>query len=156
MTDASLPQDRHPAVQHPGHLVLGADLRRYQRSYLGGLAEVNDRLAVRLGRIFGSAWMVWSFFVLPLAARFLGPAFQSQFFYYSSGWVQLFALPLFVYIGNRLQKSTDAQSEVMHRAMTHIATVSDQSKTLIEQNTELTRKVHDLTAQVRSLVAPAG
>ena len=83
---------------------------------------------------------------LPLVARFLGASFQSQFFYYSSGWIQLFALPLLTYIGVKLQRSSDAQSEVQHQAMVHIATVEDQNKQLIEQNTELTAQIHALVA----------
>ena len=89
---------------------------------------------------------MWLFFALPLIARFLGAQFQTQFFYYSSGWVQLFALPLLTYIGVKLQRSSDAQSEVQHQAMVHIATVEDQNKQLIEQNTELTAQIHALVA----------
>ena len=59
-----------------------------------------------------------------------------------------------VYVGNKLQRSSDAQSEVIHQALTHIATVSDQNKTLIEQNTELTTQVHVLVAALPKAPAP--
>ena len=84
------------------------------------------------------------FFIWPLVAQFMGPKVGTKTSYYAQSWVQLFALPLFVYIGNKLQRSSDAQSEVIHSALTHIATVSDQNKTLIEQNTELTTQTHAL------------
>ena len=111
---------------------------------LGRVKRADDDALTALSKLFGWPLTVWLFFALPLIARFLGAAFQSQFFYYSSGWIQLFALPLLTYIGVKLQRSSDAQSDSMHIALTHIATVSDQNKTLIEQNKELTAQVHAL------------
>jgi hypothetical protein len=89
-------------------------------------------------------WTIWLFLAVPLLAPYLGATIQAKIFYYASGWIQLFALPLMVYVGNKLQRSSDAQSQVMHDALTHIATVSDQNKQLLEQNTVLTRQVHTL------------
>ena len=124
---------QHPAVQHPVHLRI-----RRHRDGMGRIGKVNDWTATRLGVVFGSVWVVWVFFTWPLVAQFMGPEIGTKTSYYAQSWVQLFALPLFVYIGNKLQRSSDAQSEVIHSALSHIATVSDQNKTLIEQNTELT------------------
>src|ERR1019366_7609254 len=109
-----------------------------QRDGMGRIGKVNDWTATRLGVVFGSVWVVWVFFTWPLVAQFMGPEIGTKTSYYAQSWVQLFALPLFVYIGNKLQRSSDAQSEVIHSALSHIATLSDQNKTLIEQNTELT------------------
>lgn len=147
MTDT---QAAHPAVPHPGVVARPAGR---DRRFWGLVLRGNDWLAVRLGLVFGSVWIVWAFFLWPLIARQLGAAVQADTSYYAQSWIQLFALPLFVYIGNRLQRSADAQSEVMHQALTHIATVSDQNQRLIEENTRLTREVHALTAEVRSYVA---
>lgn len=134
---------RHPAVSHP------VDLRRalHRAGWAGPWGKVraaDDIVLTDLSKVFGLPVTVWLFFILPLVANFLGQAFEAKFFYYSSGWVQLFALPLLTYIGVKLQRSSDAQSEVMHSALTHVATIGDQNKTLIEQNTELTRQVHAL------------
>jgi len=130
---------------------------------MGRIGKVNDWAATHLGVAFGSVWVVWAFFIWPLVAQYMGARVQVKTSYYAQSWIQLFALPLFVYIGNKLQRSSDAQSEVIHSALTHIATVSDQNKTLIEQNTELTTEVHSLltanttlTEQVKAaLAAPA-
>jgi hypothetical protein len=119
---------QHPAVQHPVHLRI-----RRHRDGMGRIGKVNDWAATHLGIVFGSVWVVWVFFTWPLVAQFLGPEVGQKTSYYAQSWVQLFALPLFVYIGNKLQRSSDAQSEVIHSALTHIATVSDQNKALIEE-----------------------
>jgi hypothetical protein len=84
------------------------------------------------------------FFIWPLVAQFMGPEIGTKTSYYAQSWVQLFALPLFVYIGNKLQRSSDAQSEVIHKSLTHIAIIGDQNKHLIELNTELTTQTHAL------------
>jgi hypothetical protein len=146
---------QHPAVQHPVHLRI-----RRHRDGMGRIGKVNDWTATRLGVVFGSVWVVWVFFTWPLVAQFMGPEIGTKTSYYAQSWVQLFALPLFVYIGNKLQRSSDAQSEVIHSALSHIATVSDQNKTLIEQNTELTKQGHALiaantalTEEVRAAIA---
>ena len=144
---------QHPAVSHAVHLRRQQHLERMGAGLLGRVKRADDDALTALSKMFGWPLTVWLFFALPLIARFLGAAFQSQFFYYSSGWIQLFALPLLTYIGVRLQRSSDAQSEVMHIALTHIATVSDQNKTLIEQNNELTAQVHALVTALAA--APA-
>jgi hypothetical protein len=136
----------HPAVMHAVHLRKQQHLEQMGAGLLGAVKRTDDTALTGLSRVFGWPVTVWLFFALPLAARFLGAKFQTQFFYYSSGWIQLFALPLLTYIGVKLQRSSDAQSEVAHQAMVHIATVEDQNKTLIEQNTELTTQVHALVA----------
>ena len=132
---------QHPAVTHPVHLRI-----RRHRDGMGPVGKANDWLATRLAVVFGVCWTIWLFLIVPLIAPYLGATAESKIFFYSSGWIQLFALPLMVYVGNKLQRSSDAQSEVIHLALTHIATVSDQNKTLIEQNTELTTQVHALVA----------
>jgi hypothetical protein len=144
----------HPAVAHPVHLRI-----RRHRGGMGAVGKANDWLATRLAVVFGVAWTIWLFFIVPLIAPYLGATAENKIFFYSSGWIQLFALPLMVYVGNKLQRSSDAQSEVIHQALTHIATVSDQNKTLIEQNTELTTQVHVLVSALpkpKTLAAKPG
>ena len=146
---------QHPAVQHPVHLRI-----RRHRDGMGRIGKANDWLATHLAVVFGVCWTIWVFFIVPIVAYFLPAGLQGHIFFFSSGWIQLFALPLMVYVGNKLQRSSDAQSEVIHSALSHIATVSDQNKTLIEQNTELTKQGHALiaantalTEEVRAAIA---
>ena len=113
----------HPEVAHPVHLRKDRD-----QDGMGGVARVNDWLATHLAVVFGVAWTIWVFFVVPIVAYFLPQAIQNHIFFFSSGWIQLFALPLMIYVGNRLQRSSDAQSDVMHQALSHIATVTDENK----------------------------
>jgi len=120
---------------------------------MGVIGKANDWAATHLAVVFGISWTIWVFFVWPLLAQFFSPLIQTKTSYYAQSWIQLFALPLMVYVGNKLQRSSDAQSEVMHTALSHIATVSDQNKTLIEQNTELTTQIHALVQQPKT--APA-
>ena len=131
-------KDHHPAVKHPVHLRV-----TQHREGMSRVALANDWLATHLAIVFGIAWTIWVFFIVPLVAYFLPPVIQNHIFFFSSGWIQLFALPLMIYVGNKLQRSSDAQSEVIHQALTHIATVSDQVKELLDRNTELTERIHD-------------
>lgn len=140
---------QHPAVAHPVHLRI-----RRHRAGMGRIGKVNDWAATHLGVVFGSVWVVWAFFIWPLVAQYMGAKVQVKTSYYAQSWVQLFALPLFVYIGNKLQRSSDAQSEVIHSALTHIAMVSDQNKQLIEQDNALTAQVHALVTALSEQPAP--
>ena len=128
--------NKHPQVLHP------TDLERDIESSVG---KTNDWLASHLAIVFGAVWTVWLFFIVPLVAYFLPSHAQATIFFFSSGWIQLFALPLFVYIGNKLQKSTDLQSDAQHQALTHIALIEDQNNKLLAQNTKLTEEIHKLT-----------
>jgi hypothetical protein len=124
----------HPAVHHPNELLTK------EKAWF---SRLNDGAASHLAIIFGSVWIVWIFFIWPLLAQHFGMKVQSETSYYAQSWIQLFALPLFVYIGNKLQKSSDAQSDVQHQALTHIAIVGDQVKELIVVNTDLTKQIHE-------------
>jgi len=126
------PEDRplHPAVHHPVHLRI-----RTHRGGMGPVGLANDWLATHLAVVFGVCWTIWVFFIVPLIAYFLPQDIQGHIFFFSSGWIQLFALPLMVYVGNKLQRSSDAQSEVIHQALTHIATVSDEVADLLRLET---------------------
>lgn len=128
----------HPSVKHAIELRI-----ERHRGGMGKVGLANDWLATKMAAIFGIAWTIWLFFIIPLVAAHLPSSIEAQIFFYSSGWIQLFALPLMIYVGNKLQRSSDAQSEVQHEALTHIATVSDQLKELIELNNQLTQEVHD-------------
>lgn len=140
---------QHPAVPHPVRLRI-----RRHRGGMGPVGKANDWLATHLAVVFGVCWTIWVFFIVPIVAYFLPQAIQNKIFFFSSGWIQLFALPLMVYVGNKLQRSSDAQSDVIHQALTHIATVSDQNKTLIEQDNALTAQVHALVTALSEHPAP--
>ena len=114
---------RHEAVTHPRDLLVP------ERQRVGRL---NEWAATHLAAVFGAVWTVWAFFVSPLLVQLLPAAVQSHFSYYAQSWVQLFALPLFVWVGNRLQKSADAQSDAQHAALTHIANTVDEIKAAAE------------------------
>lgn len=133
----------HPHVKHPVHLRI-----RKHREGMGSIGRANDWMATHLAVLFGIAWTIWVFFIVPLVAYFLPQGIQNHIFFFSSGWIQLFALPLMVYVGNKLQRSSDAQSDVIHEALTHIATVEDQNAELLAQNTRLTQQIHEVTVQL--------
>jgi hypothetical protein len=143
------PRREHPAVPHPVRMRLRDDAKRYEKGLRGKLAAGNDIVATHLGLVFGSVYMVWVFFIWPLIAQYMGSEVLGKTSYYAQSWVQLFALPLFVYIGNKLQRSSDAQSEAVHQAQTHIATVSDQIADLLD--TATAGGLTDVLDAVRSL-----
>jgi hypothetical protein len=86
-----------------------------------------------LAIVFGSIWVVWSFMIIPLVILLFPSGVKNVVFYLSSGWIQLFALPLFVWVGNRLQKASDAQAESMYRALTYIAHLQDEQLIILKK-----------------------
>jgi hypothetical protein len=114
---------RHDAVVHPAELLAAA-------AGTSGAARVNEWLASHLAVLFGLIWTVWAFAIIPLVVLLLPAGIRSVVFYLASGWIQLWALPLFVYVGNKLQQSGDAQSDAQHQALTHIAGSADETLAL--------------------------
>lgn len=137
---------QHPQIPHATQL--RDDAVRDLRGTRGMMRKANDWAATELGLIFGSVWIVWVFFIWPLIALHMGSRVETQTSYYAQSWIQLFALPLFVYIGNKLQRSSDAQSDAMAIALSHIATIEDQNTRLLQQNTDLTVQIHRLVGGV--------
>jgi hypothetical protein len=113
-------REPHPAVQHAVHLRI-----KRHREGMSRVGLANDWLATHLAVVFGVAWTVWAFMTIPLLVLLAPAGVKAVVFFLSSGWIQLFALPLLVYVGNKVQRSSDAQSEVMHQAQTHIAHAVD-------------------------------
>lgn len=110
----------HYAVKHP------VQLRKELEGTKGVIGKINDWLATHLAVVFGLAWTVWVFMVVTVAAYWMPANVQSRIFFFSSGCIQLFALPLLTYIGNKSQRATDAQSEAFHQALTHVANQVDE------------------------------
>lgn len=102
----------HPLVQHPSEYLVTAETK---------IQKFNDWAASHLAILFGTVWTVWCFLICPLVLLLLPSSIRNGGFFLSSGWIQLWALPLFVYVGNKLQRSQDAQSDAQHVALTHIA-----------------------------------
>ena len=122
---------KHPAVQHAVHL-----RKQLHRNRMSAVGKVNDWAASHLAIVFGAVWTTWVFFIWPLVAQFMPLVVQVKTSYYAQSWIQLFALSLFVWVGNKLQRSSDAQSEVQHQAQTHIATVVDQCADRLDLDTQ--------------------
>lgn len=140
--------------------------RAYRRAYAG-----QDYLATKLALIFGFGWTIWVFFIIPLIAEFFPVNVQAKVFYYASGWVQLFALPLMVYVSNKIQATADkadVEQQRLLRDMDNVLTAvsatgagnrdiltrvdaliqkNAENRTLIERNTELTDLVRQLAEQ---------
>jgi hypothetical protein len=112
---------RHPAVAHPVHLRVAR-----HRGGMGRIRRANDWAATHLAALFGLGATIWLFLTVPLLVLLAPSGVKAVVFYLASGWIQLFALPLMTYIGVKLQRSSDAQSEVIHKALTHIATQVDE------------------------------
>lgn len=120
--------------------------RAYARAYQG-----QDYLATKLALLFGFGWTIWVFFIIPLIAPLFSARIQAQIFYFASGWVQLFALPLMVYVSNKIQATADAASTAQQQLLTGMddtlaqaSSVGAGNRELLEQNVELTRLVREL------------
>lgn len=140
------PQPPHPRVMH------AMDWRNLKHLNGSRVRRVNDWIVTHLALAFGSIWVIWVFFIWPLLAAHLGMDIKLTTEYYTGSWIQLFALPLFVYIGNKLQRSDDAAADTMHEALTHIANVEDQNNELLRQNTEITEQVHQLAKEIHERI----
>jgi hypothetical protein len=91
---------------------------------------VSDFCATRLALVFGFDVTIWVFFTIPLIAELFPVNVQAKVFYYASGWVQLFALPLMVYVSNKIQLSSDRQSAAQTELLTEIRRVARENRDL--------------------------
>ena len=120
-------------------------------------ARLNDAAATRLALVFGWVYTIWLFFLIPLIAPAFSPLVQAKIFYYASGWVQLFALPLMVYVSNKIQKTADAQSMAQAHLLERNTELTEQTARLTEAVQQLVQDNTALTLQVREAIAgPAG
>ena len=100
-------------------------------SWLRRLNAGSQWLAFKLALVFGFVWTVWLFFVIPLIAPFFPPGVQAQVFYYGSGWVQLFALPLLTWIGNKTQNLADQAQRTQVELLERNTALTGQNNQLI-------------------------
>jgi hypothetical protein len=121
----------HPKVPHP-------------RRFLDAERKWNDVAANMVARIFGSPWCIWVFLIVPLVILLAPQQWQGAVFYLASGWVQLFALPLLTYVGNKARAADSVKADVDHEALTHIAKTVD----------ALVAALAELRAEVTALKAP--
>jgi hypothetical protein len=110
--------DVHPAVDHP-------------RSRLAPQGGWNDFAARHLVALFGTVWTVWLFVAYPLLALLFPHSVQNVVFFISSGWIQLWALPLLNYTQNRADELRAAKADTDHQALTHVAVTLDQVADLV-------------------------
>lgn len=101
------------------------------------LNALGDIGAAKLALIFGFNLTIWVFFVVPLVATLFPPAFQARVFYYASGWVQLFALPLMVYVSNKIQATSDKQDAYQIEMLNEIRRTSQENQHILEELRQL-------------------
>lgn len=136
---AKLPESNlhpHPHVKHPKELL------RLKQGTKSDFNKLQDWAANHLALFFGSMLTVELFLVYPLLALLFPQNVQTVVFFISSGWIQLWALPLLNYTQNKVQEANEAKQEVDHETLTYIATLEDQVKELIEINNKLTAEIH--------------
>jgi hypothetical protein len=103
-------------------------------SWLNRLGEVS---ATKLALVFGFNLTIWVFFIIPLIAEFFPPVVQARVFYYASGWVQLFALPLMVYVSNKIQRESDKQDQRQVELLTEVRAIVSENQRLAQQVADL-------------------
>jgi hypothetical protein len=135
---------QHPQVPHAGRLRAQRDQARTLTGF------VNDWAATHLAAVFGLAGTIWVFMTIPLLVLLAPSGIKAVAFYLASGWIQLFALPLMIYVGNKLQRSADAQADAMHQAQTHIAAMVDLAADRLDLSTRggLADLRHDLLVAI--------
>lgn len=106
----------HPQVPHP------RDLLTHSRSRL---ARVSEWVIGHLAVTFGATIAVWVFLIAPLIVLLLPTRVQSIAFFLASGWIQLWALPLLTYIGNKADQARTAKADADHQALTSVHATVD-------------------------------
>ena len=100
-------------------------------SWLRKISAGSEWLVLRLALLFGFVWTVWAFFIVPLVAPYISETFSAKVFYYGSGWVQLFALPLLTWIAN---KAAAQQTELL-----------EEVRSVVNENQRLAKIIENLT-----------
>ena len=84
---------------------------------MSGINGINEQIAVRLTRAFGTMWICYAFMVyglLPALALF--HPFQDSFLYWSN-WIELWSLPLILVGTNILGREAEARSKLDHERL---------------------------------------
>ncbi len=84
---------------------------------MSGINGINEQIAVRLTRAFGTMWICYAFMVyglLPALALF--HPFQDSFLYWSN-WIELWSLPLILMGTNILGREAEARSKLDHERL---------------------------------------
>lgn len=125
----------HPHVPHPD------ELAHPQGPVQRGSAWLAGHLAI----VFGATAAVWVFMVIPLVVLLTPSRIQTVVFYLASGWIQLWALPLLTYVGNRAEAARALKADADHIALTSVhATVDTVQAINTRQDDRLARIEHHL------------
>lgn len=132
----------HPAVRHP-------------RTFLPGgrtvLTRASEWAVEHLAVLFGATAAVWLFLVAPLVVLVFPARVQSVAFFLASGWVQLWALPLLTYIGNKADKLRVAKAEADHQALTSVHATVDTVAALTSSQDGRLARIEDHLGITRAL-----
>lgn len=116
------------------------------------LARLSDVGATKLALVFGFNLTIWVFFVVPLLAEFFPVQVQAKVFYYASGWIQLFALPLMVYVSNKIQRESDKQDARQTEMLAELRRNEQRQTELLDEVRQTARANGQIAREVRQLI----
>lgn len=115
-----------------------------RKKILNNIEQYNETVAAYCTLKFGNMWTFYFFFIyglLPLLPFFM--PYRDAFFYWS-GWIQLWALPLLMVGGIVLNKSNEIRDNRDHQTLlkefTELKEISSDLKKLISEVNELKDK----------------
>lgn len=121
--------------------------------YQMNIRKLNDTVAEKSTLIFGTMWMFYAFFIygmLPLIPA-LKP-YENTFFYWS-GWVQLWALPLLMVGQNVLGRTAEKREQETHDAvMDELAIVKEELALAREEREQLKILLAELHAKIPNIM----
>ncbi len=125
----------------------------------GMAGRFNTFLAVNITKGVGSMWCAYAFAALALIS--LPSALRSGdvvtlVSWLSQTFIQLVLLSV-IMVGQNVQAAaTDARAEKDHETLMAMHTLETAMHDLLEQNTDLTQKVHELSQQIKTAVSARG
>jgi len=112
-----------------------------ERGLIGAMGRVNETIAVRLTKAFGTMWICYAFMVYGLLPAFAIFRPHQALFLYWSNWIQLWSLPLILVGTNILGRRAEARSKLDHERLAR--SYAEQQQTY-EQILCLLRKQEDI------------
>lgn len=117
------------------------------------IGKLNDSVAEKSTLIFGTIWMFYAFFIYGMLPLFpaLKP-YEGAFFYWS-GWVQLWALPLLMVGQNVIGRTAERRAQETHDAvMEELSIVKEELAIAKGERDELKILLAELHAKIPNVI----
>ena len=132
---------KHPHVIHPKEVL---------KKELKGIAKFNYLVAVKITNSVGTMWCAYAFFILDLIM--LPPVIKANnvivwVTYIAQTVLQLVLLPIIMVGQNVIQAQNESKADTDHHTLTYLATLQDEQMQLLKNQTEILKKLVELSSK---------